>query len=246
MTSKNNTVHATEINSSAQESTSPLVKLLNGATLAIFGATGSLGSELAQLAGKHGAKLILSGRDSDKLAALADDLAIDDVALWPLDLAKASATEIHDGALQIGDTFPCIDYVIHCSAMLGQQSPLMQYDPAIWHQVMQVNVNSPLFINQAIFPLLEASTKGFVIFVGDKKTTSSPYWGAYGASKALIINLANSLHVELAANGHSQALLFEPKPFTSKLRANAYPGSNPELECSPAAEALRLLESLLT
>ncbi len=80
--------------------------------------------------------------------------------------------------------FGRLDGILHNAGLLGRITPFEQYDPALWEQVMQVNVNGPLWMTQALLPLLRASRDASVIFTSSSVgRRGRAYWGAYSVSK---------------------------------------------------------------
>lgn len=60
--------------------------------------------------------------------------------------------------------FGRLDGLLHNAGLLGRITPFEQYDPELWEQVMQVNINGPIWMTQALLPLLQQSQDASVIF----------------------------------------------------------------------------------
>ena len=79
----------------------------------VFGAYGGIGSELARRMRADGARLALSGRDPERLEALADELGA--VAL-PADASDFQSVE--DVVRRVTERFGSLDGVVNCSGSL--------------------------------------------------------------------------------------------------------------------------------
>ncbi|KAL7555259.1 hypothetical protein ACHAWF_018934 [Thalassiosira exigua] len=65
----------------------------------------------------------------------------------------------------------CVKYLVHSAALLGPIGPLVKVDRPLWRQIIETNLDAPLFLTQASIPHLkqcEASTgkKARVLHVG--------------------------------------------------------------------------------
>ena len=69
-------------------------------------------------------------------------------AIAVLDLALATAVEYDALAHTIGTEFGKLDGLVHAAALLGDRSPLEQYDVPTWCKVLHVNLTAP-FISDA-------------------------------------------------------------------------------------------------
>src|SRR5580704_13410329 len=109
----------------------PDADLLAGRVILITGAGSGLGRALAVECARVDASVILCGRNLAKLERVYDEiesLGRPRPALATLDLAAATAVDYDNLAATIGDEFGKLDGLVHAAALLGDRTPLEQYD----------------------------------------------------------------------------------------------------------------------
>src|ERR1035441_6976800 len=105
--------------------------LLAGRVILITGAGSGLGHALAIESARAGATVILSGRNLRKLEAVYDEIqnmGAPQPAMALLDLATATAVDYDNLATTVGGEFGRLDGLVHAAALLGDRTPLEQYD----------------------------------------------------------------------------------------------------------------------
>lgn len=212
--------------------------LLAEHVVAITGAGDGIGRAVALACGTVGATVILMGRTTRKLEATYDELlALDapEPAIYPVELSGATATDYAELGETIESTFGRLDGLVHSAATLGAPSPIELYDPNQWQDVMQVNVNAAFLLTRALLPQLKAAPAGSIIFTtADLGRRPRAYWGAYAISKFALEGLTQLLADELDAVTTVRVNALNPGPVRTRLRANAYPGENPQSLPAPA------------
>lgn len=162
-----------------------------GKTIWIIGASAGIGAALAQALAAQGAKLILSARDRAILQDVAQDF--DSARIEPVDLAQAG--DLERVCERLRDITP-LDAVI-CTAALYEPSRIADLDPDKAEAMVRVNILGTLEVARLCPPLLRdggqlvlfGSVAGYVGLKGGQP---------YSATKAAVINIAESLAAELA------------------------------------------------
>jgi NAD(P)-dependent dehydrogenase (short-subunit alcohol dehydrogenase family) len=209
----------------------PPPDLLADRIILITGAGDGLGRAISIGCARHGATVILLGRTPIKLEAVYDEIEAGggpQPAIYPLNLEGASPHDYSELAETLNREFGSLHGLVHNAAMLGTLTPIEHYDFAIWHQVMQVNVNAPFMLTRACLPLLRRADDASIVFVSDAVgRIGKPYWGAYGVSKAALEGLMRTLDAELGPDSPVRVNSFYPGPARTHLRVTAYPGEDP-------------------
>ena len=203
---------------------------LNDKIILISGASDGIGKAAALNCAKHGATVILIGKTLAKIELLYDEiesLGYPEAVIHPLDFEKASADDFQALQNSIQTEFGHLDGLINNAAWLGASTPIEHYDIALWHRVMQINLNAPFMLTKACLPLLKKANKASIVFTLDNKETA--YWGAYGASKSGLETLMKILADENKGK-HLQVTGFDPGPVKTGFRTRAFPAeNNPDL-----------------
>src|SRR5258707_7380835 len=99
---------------------------------------------------------------------------------------------------------------------------------ATWDDVFAVNVTANARLIRALDPLLRASGTGRAIFVTSRAAqTARAFWGAYAASKAALETLVKIYAAEVERFA-VKVNLIDPGPVRSLMRAQAFPGEDPD------------------
>jgi len=220
----------------------PDAALLKGRVILVTGAGSGLGRVLAIGCARAGAIVILSGRSSAKLERVYDEIeslsgGAAQPAIATLDLAAATAVEYDALARTIGTEFGKLDGLVHAAALLGDRTPLEQYDVPMWCKVLHVNLTAPFILTQVMLPALRKSRDASVIFVSSGVVKRArPFWGAYAVSKAGLESVRAMWFEELEGEANIRFNSVNPGPMRTAMRAAAYPAEDPNTV--PTAESV--------
>jgi 3-oxoacyl-[acyl-carrier protein] reductase len=176
---------------------------LMGKRVILTGASRGLGLALAAALAKAGADLALWARDRDALVraqtlAEADRLdAGQAIRHYPVDLADLDAVErtTHQALADFGGS---VDVVINNAAIQGPLGRFHNVDWLSWLGVFQVNLFAAARVCQLAIPAMRAQGRGKIINLsGGGATGPRPDVSAYGASKAALVRLSETLAEEL-------------------------------------------------
>ena len=130
--------------------------------------------------------------------------------------------------LDITDDMDClnaynydIDILVN-NAGMGYSGPVAEMPVGLLREVMEVNVFSSLEFSQPFISQMVEKKKGKIIFVSSiAGLTTSPYLGAYNASKHALESIAQSLRDELHEFGVSVATI-NPGPYETGFNDRMY------------------------
>jgi NAD(P)-dependent dehydrogenase (short-subunit alcohol dehydrogenase family) len=215
----------------------PEADLLAGRVILITGASGGLGKALAIECARAGAGVILSGRNQSKLDRVYDEivaLGAPQPAIATLDLAAATAVDYDNLAKTIDGEFGKLDGIVHAAALLGDRTPLEQYDVPTWCRVLHVNLTAPFILTQVLLPNLRKSKDASVIFVSSGVVNNQrAFWGAYAVAKTGLESVRAMLSQELEGEPNIRVNSVNPGRIRTAMRAAAYPAENPNTLPSP-------------
>jgi len=163
---------------------------LDGAVVAVVGASGGLGAPIARQLADRGAHLVLAGRQQDRL----DALAIDGASSVALDIRDADAGDKLVAAAH--DVFGRLDGVVNAAGVVAFGS-LSDTDDVVLEELFLTNVLGPLWLIKRVIPALSA-TRGFLVNIS-AVVAESPMPGmvGYSASKAALTGADRALVREL-------------------------------------------------
>lgn len=142
------------------------------------------------------------------------------VALWDLDgdLAATAAATFDDRAegtaLDVTDFDACaaraqelharlgrIDVLVNSAGIAGSNGPVVDYDVAEWHRIVDINLHGTFHTCRAVLSLMAPAGYGRIVNIASVAgKEGNPNAGAYSASKAAVIGLTKSLGKEHAGS----------------------------------------------
>jgi len=213
----------------------PKRDLLNGRIILVTGASDGIGKEAALTYARHGASLILLGRNEEKLRHVAQQVKDEgQAAKWfILDMATCTPEACQQLASDIATTTPHLDGVLHNAGLLGDICPMSEQDPGVWNEVMQVNVNATFYLTQALLPLLLKSDCGSLVFTSSSVGRQGrANWGAYATSKFATEGMMQVLAEEY--QNRLRVNCINPGGTRTSMRASAFPTEDPQKLKTPA------------
>jgi NAD(P)-dependent dehydrogenase (short-subunit alcohol dehydrogenase family) len=212
---------------------------LNGKVILITGAGDGIGKVAAKSLAASGATVVLMGRTLAKLEVVYDEIEAaghPQPAIYPINFESAVEKDYIDMCNALEPTFGKIDGILYNAGDLGEQTPISNHSLGAWQRCMQVNLNAPFMMTQALLPLLEKAANASILFTSSSVAFKGrSYWGAYAASKAAAENLMQTLADEFEGTNNIRSNSINPGATRTKMRAAAYPAEDPETVKSPEA-----------
>jgi gluconate 5-dehydrogenase len=160
----------------------------------VTGSSGGIGLALARGLAEAGARVVVNGRDSGKVAAavasmksegLVADAAVFDVT-DPQGVERAVARiEQEIGAI----------HVLVNNAGIQRRTPLEDFPPETWRELMRTNLDAVFYVGQAVARRMIPRRKGRIINIASvqselARTNIAPYTASKGAVKMLTKGMA--------------------------------------------------------
>ena len=169
----------------------------------ITGASGAICGELARRLAAAGVTVAATARPSDRLYALAAES--EHIAAVPADVLNPEA--LKQAAIKIEGALGPIDLALFGAGMYVPFD-IRNIDLDGFHRTMAVNVDGVINGVAAVLPSMLARKSGHIAIMGSLFGYAGwPENGSYGASKAAVINLAESLKLELEGTGVAVTLI---------------------------------------
>jgi short-subunit dehydrogenase len=163
--------------------------------IVITGCSSGIGHALAVVLHARGAKVCATARRPESLS----DLAALGILTLPLDVNSADSIAALMAELESRQITPS---VLVNNAGYGLMGPLADIASADVAQQFQTNVLSVLAMTQAVIPAMAAQDRGLIVNIGSVSgVLTTPFAGAYCATKAAVHALSDALRLELAPLG---------------------------------------------
>ena len=133
----------------------------------ITGATAGFGEACAYKFAAHGYDLILNGRRTDRLHALADDLEKKfNVAVLQVPFDVRNEKVVLESINQIPDDWKAIDVLINNAGLALGRDYFDEADLDDWNVMIDTNVKGFLYVGKAVSQLMAARKQGHIINLG--------------------------------------------------------------------------------
>jgi NAD(P)-dependent dehydrogenase (short-subunit alcohol dehydrogenase family) len=177
-------------------------KTLEGRTAVITGASRGIGRAIATLFASEGANVTLVSRSADALG----DVFAEITRHGGRALVVAADVTADDAPAEIVDRtlaeFGGLDILVNNAGGNSFMAPLETMRFSGWQKTMALNLDSTVRLIQAALPPMIAGGRGSIINVSSVTgLRGSPLMSHYGAAKAAVISLSQSLGIELATRG---------------------------------------------
>ncbi len=210
----------------------------------ITGASGAICGEVARRLAAAGVSVAATARPSERLDQLA--ASSERITAFPADVLKPD--ELKAAVAKIEATLGPIDLAL-LGAGMYVPFDIRNIDLDGFHRTMALNVDGVINAAAAVLPPMLARNSGHIAIMGSLFGYSGwPENGSYGASKAAVINLAESLELELHGTGVDLTLInpgfvdtplnaaYDPKKKLFVMSPARLRGAHPQ---EAAAQALR-------
>ncbi len=170
-----------------------------GRNALVTGASGGLGQAIARALAEAGAKLVLSGRRTDVLEGLAQELG---ATVAPADLSDADS--VRALAAEYGQTA-----ILIASAGLPASGLLESFTEEQIDRALRVNLRAPMLLAHALAPQMVGRGYGHIVFMSSL-AGKAPAAGSsvYSATKFGLRGFAGALRAELHGSGVGVSTIF--------------------------------------
>ncbi|MEI6327649.1 MAG: SDR family oxidoreductase [Pseudanabaena sp.] len=175
----------------------------------VVGATGGIGSALVPKLAEAGAKLVLVGRDADKLDELVrnleDDYEAEAIAI-PTDITQYAQVElmVQKAIAQFGQ----IDVLVN-AAGAGVMKQFLRIEPQDLDQMLDLNLKGSFYTSQAVANVMKDRKIGHICnVIGILGKHPMAMAAAYCASKFGVVGFSKSMADELRRFGIKVTLFY--------------------------------------
>ena len=161
-------------------------------TVLVTGGGSGIGKGVAAAAAAAGAKVMIVGRNADKLAAAAEEIKPDAgggaVLYEPADVTNEDeVSRVVEAATAWTGT---LHGVVHCAGGSETIGPVTQIDSEAWRRTVDLNINGTMYVlKHAAREMVRGGGGSFIGISSIAASNTHRWFGAYGVSKAGIDHL---------------------------------------------------------
>lgn len=174
---------------------------LRGRLCLITGSSQGIGFALAKGMAEHGARVVLNGRDADKLEATSRDLRNQGLDVEGAAFDVTSHGAVVSGVERVEKSLGPIDVLIN-NAGMQFRSPLEDFPADRWEQLLTTNVSSVFYAGQAVARHMISRGRGKIINIASVQAElARPGIAPYTATKGAVRNLTRGMCTDWAKYG---------------------------------------------
>ena len=166
---------------------------LKGIKAVVTGGSSGYGKGIAEVLSSAGAKVWITGRDSEKLVAAAEEIGVQAIA------ADASDGGAWDRVLaEVGD----VDVLVNNAGFGGKIAPLTEQDDSAIAAVIATNLTGAIMGASRVARVMARRRRGFIVNISSVCAIHAwPGWSVYTAAKAGLLKFSHALHTEMRPYG---------------------------------------------
>lgn len=174
---------------------------LTGRLALVTGGGGGLGLAIARGLAAAGARVVINGRNRDKLDQAAAVLQHDggegsSARVAPFDVTDEEA--VAAGIAAIERDLGLLDIVVN-NAAVNQRGSLDDFSADEWHRLLAANLDGPFYVSKSVIPGMKTRRRGKIINICSLASEiGRPNIVPYAVSKGGLQMLTRALAVELA------------------------------------------------
>ena len=166
-------------------------------TVFITGATSGIGKATAEFLAKHNYRLILCGRNQDRLKELKQTLG-KQTAITTLQFDVRDKEAVFSAIESLPENFRDIDVLINNAGNAHGMSSIQEGDINDWDAMLDINVKGLLYVSRAILPKMIEKNTGFIVNIGSTAGKEVyPNGNVYCASKSAVEAINKGMRMDL-------------------------------------------------
>lgn len=169
---------------------------LSGKTIFVTGASSGIGKSIAIECSKMGARLIITGRNAERLQQTSELLFGEGHSSFQADLSNEEIFE------KVVERLPILDGVVHCAG-IAEYVPVQFIKSSFIQKIMTTNFIAPTAISAQLVKAKKLKRGSSVVFISSISGVNicPPGGSVYAASKGAINGFIKGMALELASKG---------------------------------------------
>ena len=206
---------------------------MKGRTVLVTGASSGIGRATALRFAGAGADLVLAARRQGRLEEVAAEVRGRGVRALAVGCDVTVGEDVERLLAATDREFGGLDVLVNNAGLINGPGPVAELPLDEWRRVFEVNVFGLMRVTRAALPLLRRRAGAAIVNVSSVLGYRGlPLLGGYGASKAAVNALSESLRTELAAE-HIFVAVVSPGLTETEFRASRLSAEGYEQETLP-------------
>jgi len=174
---------------------------LDGELALITGSASGIGNALARGLAEAGARVVLNGRDPDKLDEATQQFAASGLAVSQALFDVTKSAQVHAAIDRVEAEVGPISILVN-NAGMQRRKPLDQFAEEDWHQLIGTNLDSMFIVSKAVVRHMIARRRGRIINICSVQSElGRPGIAAYAATKGAAKMLTKGMAIDWGKHG---------------------------------------------
>ncbi len=166
----------------------------------VTGAGKGIGAVIAREIAKREIRVAVSARTVADIENVANEICDNGGKAFPVVCDVTQPDSITNAVTQIQEKFGAITILVN-NAGVGGSHKFIGHDDALWHKILDTNLNSVYYVTKAVAPMMVQENWGRIINIASVSSkVGSKYTAAYTASKHGVLGLTRALAAEFISN----------------------------------------------
>ena len=168
-------------------------------TVLITGATSGIGLACARKFAANGDKLILTGRNTQRLKEISDELSAQGTQVLTLEFDVRNRVVAEEKLHELPAEWQTIDVLVNNAGLALGLKAEYEGDPDEWEVMVDTNIMGLLNMTRLVVPGMVARNSGHIINIGSVAGDAAYKGGnVYCATKAAVKALSDGLRIDVA------------------------------------------------
>lgn len=174
---------------------------ITGKVAIITGASRGIGQAIAECYAAAGAKVVISSRKIDGLNTAAEKIRADGGEVTPAAAHNGDKTALQALVNTAVKKYGRVDVLVNNAATNPHFGTLLEAEDSLWQKTLEVNIMGNVWLTQAAVKVMREHGGGKIINVASVVgLRPGAMQGIYSLTKAALINLTQTLALELAGD----------------------------------------------
>jgi NADP-dependent 3-hydroxy acid dehydrogenase YdfG len=169
----------------------------------ITGATAGIGEACAHVFAQNNYNLILTGRRTDRLQQLADELEVTyKVKIQSLVMDVRNKAEVEEKLQNLSEEWKAVDILVNNAGLSQGLDPIHKGDTNDWDTMIDTNIKGLLYVTKVVSNWMVERKQGHIVNLGSiagKETY--PNGNVYCATKHAVDSLNKAIRIDLLPYG---------------------------------------------